>query len=179
MPKLTQTRLQELLHYDSNTGVFIRKINGLGYKKGDKAGYINSTGYVQIKVNNIRYFGHRLAWLYVYGYFPEYGIDHRDRVPWHNWISNLREASCQCNARNTGNHITNTSGVKGVCWKKRDEKWSAYIMVFGKDKHLGLYKDFTEAVCARLAGEQCLNWSGCDSSSPAYRYVRRYIQQNG
>ncbi len=24
----------------------------------------------------------------------------------------------------------------------------------------------------RLAGEQCVDWAGCDSSSPAYQFVR-------
>lgn len=32
------------------------------------------------------------------------------------------------------------------------------------------------AVCARLAGEQCLDWEGCDSNSPAYKYVKENIQ---
>lgn len=72
---------------------------------------------------------HRLAWLYIHGYFPEYGIDHKDRVTYHNWIDNLREATQQCNMRNTANSKNNTSGIKGVSFNKKRNKWSAYIMV--------------------------------------------------
>ena len=32
-----------------------------------------------------------------------------------------------------------------------------------------------DAVCARLAAEQCLNWEGCDSNSSAYQFVKKYI----
>ena len=38
-------------------------------------------------------------------------------------------------------------------------------------KHLGICEDFIEAVAHRLAGEQAINWSGCDSTSPAYLFM--------
>jgi len=31
-----------------------------------------------------------------------------------------------------------------------------------------------EAVAHRLAGEQALEWEGCDSSSDAYKYIQAY-----
>jgi len=175
--KLTQKRLKEALHYDSDTGVFVwivalaRRI-----KTGDVAGFPDC-GYIKIGIDGEEYKAHRLAWLYVYGYFPENEIDHKDRIRCHNWIKNLREVSHKCNIRNTGNHKDNKSGVKGVCWAKHAKKWLATIGVDNKLKHLGIYKNFDNAVCARLAAEQCLDWSGCDSSSPAFKYVqsaRRY-----
>ena len=36
---------------------------------------------------------------------------------------------------------------------------------------LGEYNSFSEAVCARYAGEQALGWKECDANSSAYRYV--------
>ena len=48
-------------------------------------------------------------------------------------------------------------------------------MISYKTHHIGRYDDFDEAVCHRIAIEQCLGWSGCDSSSPAYRYVRGLV----
>lgn len=174
--KLTQERLKEVLHYDPDTGIFIwinTKANRLN--NGDVAGYKEPSGYIQIRVYGVLYKAHRLAWLYIYGYFPEHGLDHIDRIPCHNCIDNLREESQSCNMRNTGNNKNNTSGIKGVSFDSRKNKWCAYIMINYIKKSLGIYESFENAVCARLAGEQCLNWSGCDSSSPAFIYVNKNI----
>jgi len=178
MPKkLTQKRLKEVLHYDPETGIFIwidTKANRLN--NGDVAGYKEPDGYIQIRVYNVLQKAHRLAWLYVYGYLPENSLDHIDRVPDHNWIDNLREVSPQCNMRNTNNYKNNTSGVKGVSFDERRNKWCAYIMSNYVKIALGDYESLDNAVCARLAAEQCLNWSGCDNSSPAYKYVQKMLR---
>ena len=182
MEKLTMEKLKEVIYYDHLTGLFYwKKHMGSRARKGNVTGTQNKEGYIQIMVNRKIYYGHRLAWLYVHGYFPENDVDHIDRIRNHNWISNLRESSRQCNIRNTGNHKTNTSGVKGVYWCKESEKikkgkWNAKMSINRKTKNLGYYEDFEEAVCARLAGEQCLNWEGCNSNSPAYQYVSNMLK---
>ncbi|MCP4373526.1 MAG: hypothetical protein GY797_36295 [Deltaproteobacteria bacterium] len=53
---------------------------------------------------------------------------------------------------------------------------STGLCINGINKYLGTYNNFDNAVCARLAGEQCVNWSGCDSNSPAFKYVKGHIQ---
>ncbi len=168
---LTHKDLIRQLDYDHLTGIFIRKVsNSNRTKVGDIAG-TKHNGYIIIQVNGYKYRAHRLAWLHYYGYMPENRIDHKDRVKHHNWIKNLREASHMCNIRNTGNYKSNKSGVKGVYWHQSENKWAVQITVNQKTKHLGIYKNFDDAVCARLAGEQCLDWEGCDS----YEYVREII----
>jgi hypothetical protein len=175
MKKLTQERLKELFFYDPLVGDFVRRINiGHRVKKGDIAGS-NYSGYLMTMIDGKRYLNHILAWLYVYGYFPENDIDHKDQIKHHNWISNLRETSKQCNMRNCKTRTDNTSGIKGICWDKRTKRWFVSMTINTKHKYLGRYKNFENAVCARLAGEQCLNWSNCDSSSPAYQYVQNNI----
>ena len=173
--KLTQKRLKEVLFYDPKIGDFIWKISTGNVKIGDIASCLNFYGYIRISVDGVRYKAHRLAWLYEYGYFPENDLDHIDRIKTNNRIKNLREASRSCNMRNTGNQKNNTSGIKGICFDKANNKWESRIKVNRITKHLGRYKDFNDAVCARLAGEQCLNWSSCDSNSPAYQYVKKHI----
>ena len=175
--KLTHTELLKILAYDSLTGILKWKINIPGVAKiGDIAGSKNNNnGYIQIGIKRKQYLAHRLACFYYYGYMPENGIDHRDQVRHHNWILNLRETSQQCNLRNVGNSKRNTSGVKGISICSRTKKWIAQIHVNYKTKFLGYYDNFDDAVCARLAGEQCVNWEGCDSSSPAYKYVKENI----
>ena len=173
--ELTQTRLKEILYYDSDTGRFTwRKRVARGVKAGDVAGSYNGEGYRNIKINGKPHLAHRLAWMYIYGYFPEHGIDHINKNPADNRIDNLREASQACNRRNTGNFKNSRSGVKGVMWDKRNNKWQVLIKVNGKQIAMGRFNDFMEAVCHRLAAEECLGWSGCDSNSPAFQYVQQH-----
>ena len=177
--KITQKRLKEVLDYNKETGIFVWiKPTNRSVIIGSIAGCKNKYGYTQIRIDGNGYRANRLAWLYEKGYFPEHGLDHKDRVKHHDWISNLRETSNQCNQRNTDNPKDNTSGVKGVGFIKRDNKWKATIKINNKTKCLGTYKDFNNAVCARLAGEQACKWEGCDNSSPAYKYVKQMLSKH-
>ena len=172
---VTYNELHRQLDYSPINGLFRWKIEPTKkIKIGDIAGYKNE-GYVQIRINGQLHRAHRLAWLYVKGYLPENDIDHIKGIKDDNRIRKLREISRSCNLRNTGNRKNNISGIKGVSWLKSRNKWRSVVMVHQKYKHLGNYTDFDEAVCARLAGEQCLNWSDCDSNSPAYQYVTNNI----
>ena len=173
MSKVTQERVRELFEYVD--GDLIRRVACRGQRKGSVAGYREPRGYIQIQVGRGRYTAHRLIWLWHYGYLPEHGLDHKNRVKSDNRIKNLREVSSQCNIRNTGNRKDNTSGVKGVSWCEQRRKWAAQICVRGKSYNLGCYTAFINAACARLDAEQRENWKGCDSSSPVYLYVCEYI----
>lgn len=178
MIELSHKELLRQLMYNPWTGIFYWKINtsNNSIKAYSIAGSKKTNGRITIKINSKPYYAHRLARFYVDGYMSENVIDHKDRVPYHNWISNLREVSGQCNQRNTKSRKDNTSGVKGVYADKYSGKWTAAVRVNNKSKYLGIHKDFDEAVCHRLAAEQCLDWEGCDSNSPAYLYVKENIQ---
>lgn len=177
MGNLTNKELHYQLHYNPLNGIFIWKHPAKHSKMnpGEIAGTLNSEGYIQISIDGQGYLAHRLAWFYYYGYWPEKDIDHRNKKRHCNWILNLRQASQQCNSRNRRIAKNNTSGVKGVYLDKKYNKWYASIKV-SKRKYLGSYKEFDNAVCARLAGEQCVGWDGCDINSPAYIYVKENIQ---
>lgn len=164
-------RMVELLNYNSDTGIFTRKVSKGGKSVGSVAGGVNPFGHILISIGGKLYMAHRLAIYYIHKYWPENEIDHINRDPSDNRIVNLREVSTSCNLRNTGNFSHNRSGVKGVSWSKKSNKWYATIKNNNKQKSLGLYKSKTEAVFARYAGEQALGWKGCDKNSPAYRYV--------
>ena len=178
MKDLTYSELSEQLHYNKITGIFTRKVsNNTRYKIGDIAGFITSKGYIEIGINGQRYYAHRLAWLYIYGQIPENDIDHKDQIKHHNWINNLRESLGSCNQQNIGNYKNNKSEINGVYWNKN--KWKVFMYVNGTQKHIGIYSDFDEAVCHRLAAEQCLNWKGYNSCSPAYQYAQENIIKRG
>ncbi len=150
-------RLLHLLDYNQETGVFTwRNPTTPCVKEGQRAGTIQSGGYVQITLDKVSYLAHRLAWLYTYSIWPTDQIDHRNGVRHDNRILNLRDCSRAENLQNTGTPCNNTSGVKGVDQKtlrSGERVWRARICVGGRSKHLGYFPTFTEAVAKRRLAE--------------------------
>lgn len=137
---ITQEELKELLNYNPDTGIFTYNKPRNKCTKGKIAGTRHVNGYTHIQLNGKIYKAHRLAWLYVYGYFPEC-IDHINCDKDDNRIENLREATITQNNHNVKLSKNNTSGIKGVCWHKKAKKWCATIGVYGKTIYLGLFDD--------------------------------------
>lgn len=52
-----------------------------------------------------------------------------------------------------GPNRSGTSGVKGVSWCKRTQKWRAHITIRAKMKYLGRYSDLEQARNARISAE--------------------------
>jgi len=149
MDILTQEFLKELLNYDPETGIFTWLVDRHSFKsKGKIAGNIDARGYIGIKVANKRKYGHRLAWFYVHGVWPE-EMDHINHIKTDNRIINLRTVSHKENCRNRTLGKNNKSGFIGVSWDNRSGQWASQISVNGKDKHLGYFNDIKDAVAAR------------------------------
>lgn len=175
---ITQDIACEIFEYNSESGLLSWKIkNGNRGLKGRTAGHVMNNGYRSVSINGRPYLVHRLVWLIHNGYVPENDIDHINRIRSDNRIENLREVSRMCNARNTCNFKHNTSGVKGVYWDKSKNKWKSYLIINGKVFNFGNHDSFEEAVFHRLAAEQCVDWDGCDSSSPAFKYVQKFLKK--
>lgn len=172
--KLTQDRLKELLSYDPETGVFIWNIAiGKRAKKGCIAGSLNKvTGYWQIGIDRKLYLAHRLVFLYMEGYLPEYDTDHINRERTNNKWVNLREASRTCNVRNSNISKKNKIGITGVGWHKRDNKWVAQIMIFKKQIFIGYFDNILDAAKARWQAEVKYGFPNCNTTSSAYMYLK-------
>jgi hypothetical protein len=82
------------------------------------------------------------------------GYDHIDRNPMNNRRNNLRKATLAENARNCSKPKNNSSGIIGVCWIDREQKWHAYITVDNQRKSLGYFINKVDAIVARLNAEQ-------------------------
>lgn len=140
---LTAQRLRELLSYDPKTGEFTRR--------GARAGTLRPDGRRQLAVDGKIYLEHRLAWLYMTGAFPTYGVDHRDGDPSNNRWKNLREATPAQNNQN----LDARHGLRGVT--KFRGKWQAQINVDHKFVYLGLFDSPELAHEAYLAAKAKLH----------------------
>jgi len=122
---------------------------------GDKAGSLDSKGYVVLKLNNLLYRMHRIIWAYHYSVIPNnLQIDHIDGNKTNNMIENLRLAT---NSQNKSNNkrarCDSKSNILGVCWSKASRKWQSHIKKNNKKIYLGLFANQEDAIAARKAAE--------------------------
>jgi hypothetical protein len=79
-------------------------------------------------------------------------VDHIDHNGLNNTRENLRLATKSQNARNARLRKDNTSGIRDVLWDKKSEKWRAYVVLDGKQYHVGYFtslKEAEEAACSK------------------------------
>lgn len=154
---LTQDTLKQKLSYNQTTGEFTWNSGSFkGKVAGCICGSLPNQGYWEITLDNKRYRAHRLAWLYMYGTFPDKVIDHIDHNRTNNAITNLREADIHINSKNKTRYITNRTGYPGV--SEHGKNWKARIGVNGTKVLLGVFPTFEEAVAAKKAGEKLLSY---------------------
>ena len=139
--QITQELLKENLSYNQESGFFIRiKKTANSVNIGDIAGTLHSDGYIYISVIGKKIPAHRLAWLYVYGSFPNNEIDHINGIKNDNSLINLREATRLENMQNQRKaHKDNPTGLLGVSFNKKLMKFTAQIHINGKQKKLGVF----------------------------------------
>ena len=111
--------------------------------KDQKVGDLNN-GYLRTSINGNREKIHRIIYAMHHGYIPKI-IDHINGNKLDNRIENLREVTIAQNNFNSKKPITNTSGIKGISWKKDIKKWIVRIPVNGKKKSFGTYFDLEVA----------------------------------
>lgn len=132
-------------------GVLRWKIKNHRSKPGDAAGTILRNGYVQVKIKQKRYYAHRIVWMMHYGEIPVgFEIDHINHNRQDNRIENLRIVSRKQNRMNSSMYSNNSSGFNGVRWCNDRMKWIATIRANGKEKNLGRFDSFGDAVLARV-----------------------------
>lgn len=148
-PYIDPEYLRSALDYDRYTGVFRWKTPRPKIVVGSIAGQLKHDGYWMIKLDGRMYLAHRLAWLFIYGKWPDEYLDHINMNRSDNRIPNLREATYAQNQHNTKSRKNNTLGFKGVTAHGR--KYRASIRLGGKPTHLGLFATPQEASAAYWA----------------------------
>jgi hypothetical protein len=158
---ITQARLHELLSYNPDTGVFVRRVKSSTALAGQIAGGVRKDGYLQISIDNKRYLSHRLAWLYVHGTFPEHDTDHIDGNRQNNAINNLRAVTRTINLQNLRQPKSSnkSTGFLGVT-KLGDGRYMAQITANRVHRYIGTFPTLQAASDAYLAEKRRLH-AGC------------------
>lgn len=147
-PPLSAAFLRYLLTYDPATGIFTRNVPRGSAKVGSVAGHLHkTTGYWVIRIDDVEYGAHRLAWLYVHGVWPDRELDHENLNTIDNRMGNLRPATQSQNTANRPKLAGTSSRLKGVTWNKNSGRWQTEIKHGGKRRYLGLF-DTEEAAHA-------------------------------
>lgn len=137
---ITAQHLREILHYEPTTGFFTwLKCGTRTDLVGKRAGTLDAYGYVNICVGQKQYKGHRLAWLYMTGVWPDHEIDHENLIHDDNRFDNLREASTFQNNQNVSLKKSNNSGFKGVYFDGHAKRWRATIRHNGTRTYIGVF----------------------------------------
>jgi HNH endonuclease len=138
---LTQDRLKEVLRYNRKTGLFTNRIPRGRLRVGAVVGHPDRLGYLHCTIDGESHLMHRLAWLYVYGYFPE-ELDHRDEVKGNNAIRNLRLCTRAQNCHSVTPKTASASGFRGVFFRPgRPGTWMVRIRIERRLVCLGEFKD--------------------------------------
>ena len=175
--------LRECFDYDENTGQLRWKHRPRHHfhsaqswattnKKmaGTHAGTYDASGYMYVHLAGRRLAVHRIVWLIAKGDFDtDMLIDHKNGNKSDNRLENLRIASVSENGMNrTTLPTTNTSGVLGVTWNKKLEKWQAHVRVNGRKIHLGLYLSLNAAKEAAINGREMHHKEFSSYANPSF-----------
>tara|TARA_R110000787_G_scaffold4219_2_gene16338 strand:+ start:201 stop:752 length:552 start_codon:yes stop_codon:yes gene_type:complete len=114
---------------------------------------VHIEGYLCGMVLGRRYLAHRVAWLLAKGAWPKDEIDHKNHDRTDNRLKNLRAVTRAENAKNLGMYAANKSGCTGVYWFEPTKKWLVKISVKGRVKHIGYFKELSDAIAARVEAQ--------------------------
>ena len=165
--------LRKLLRYDPESGkLFWRKRDVSLFEVSDKmtldhkcsvwnsryAGMesfkvINSHGYLRGIIFNHQYLAHRVIFALQAGVWTDNMMDHINGIKTDNRWINLRSVTNQENCRNASIRSDNSSGVVGLSWYDKSQKWRVNIRISGVQKHLGYFADKDDAINARAAAD--------------------------
>lgn len=158
-PEIDKAYLKEFIRYNRDSGEFIwAKPPNNAIKVGAVAGSVNPRGYIELKIKNVSYKGHRVAWFIEFGVMPTSGIDHINGNKLDNRISNLRFANDSQNQQNLrGPTKRNSTGFLGVSFNKRVKKYQSMIRANGVNHWLGYFNTAEDAATKYLSRKRELH----------------------
>lgn len=142
---MTEELIREYLALDSSSPTNLKwiKPSGRRVELGHVKGYLNSYGYVKVKIKGRAVSVHRAVFLLQHGYFPK-EVDHINRDKTDNRPENLRAATRSSNCHNK-NYV-------GFNFDKKSQKFRVRVQVTSSKRiTVGWYGSAFEARAAYLA----------------------------
>ncbi len=152
---ITYDLLHEMFRYEGGHLYWKFKPNRQ-IRRGQKAGTINSSGYIVVTINGKKYMAHRLIWL-MHGREEAPMLDHVNGDRTDNRIENLRAADNSKNQMNSKRRADNTSGVKGVSWCNTYRKWVGQVWKNNECHKVGRFDSKEDCVKAVVAARAVLH----------------------
>lgn len=111
--------------------------------------------YMQVRIDNNQELAHRVVWEMHNGIIPEgMMIDHINGNGLDNRLENIRLVNNSGNQRNSALYRRNKSGIHGVDYMERIDRWRAQAYdKKGQRIYLGAHKTLLDAAAARKAAE--------------------------
>jgi hypothetical protein len=156
----TFEQIAQILRYDHETGNLYRlKRSSAKFPNGNLAGTKTSYGYIRVRIENMYYMAHRIAWLLHFGAWPNCQIDHINGDRSDNRICNLRDIEQAVNIQNqTKAQAGNKSGFLGV--SPHNGRWLAQISIGRRKKYIGMF-DTPELAHAAYVNTKRAVHDGC------------------
>ena len=150
--------LRKLFAYNPNTGAIRHRFTkSHNAQAGELAGTVDKNGRRFIAAKPFeKIAASRVAWAMYHGKWPTGVVDHKDKNPSNDRITNLRDTNQQQNVINSSVRAKSRSGCRGVAWDKSRNKWVARIKAGDEHVFLGRYDTKGEAISARLNAEKSL-----------------------
>lgn len=161
---ITHKRAKELLNYNPTTGELTwlvstnRKIRVGAIAGSIYTNPVSKKQYLQIKIEGVRYIGHRFIWFLHTGDWPINQVDHWDGCSLNNVWTNLRDITSNGNQQNRRKADSDSStGLLGASFNGK--RYTAQITVKNKHKYIGTYDTAQEAHEAYLEMKRKLHAS--------------------
>lgn len=143
---MTKRELRQYFDYHPDGGFIVKKQSSRRLVGSIIFGSLHHMGYRNFRFKNRTETFHRAVWIWHYGRLGKF-VDHIDGNRTNNRIENLREVTQSQNGWNSKTPASNTHGVKGLYWDKRDSLWYCAVKangvrkkIYSKHKHIVLEK---------------------------------------
>jgi hypothetical protein len=143
--RISASTLRDVLEYKPEIGAFVGRLD-----RQRKGSIDKKTGGWVITIQQVKYRANRLAWLYMTGEHSNLDIEFIDNNPLNLKWNNLREATSSERACNSKISSKNTTGIKGLSFSVKRDRWVATIEKDGKQKSATFRPELKEDAIAWL-----------------------------
>lgn len=152
--------------YDAETGLlYAANRTRRTDLNGKPVGCQHGNGYLDVRLGKKLYYVHRICFAHYYGYWPE-AVDHINGNRADNRICNLRDANKQLNGLNRGMDCDNSTGYKGVSYRKDTNNYMWQFVVEGKKYTKSGFATALDAYKHKVAFINALNSAASEFLKP-------------